>query len=200
MSSRLHDTSYLSPFFRGGDAYSTKRKQVMQVLEQRGVWPDTMIEVGIGMYQLDIFGHVSGPNLASIVHGSLDRAGTFVFERALGVEGARGLCTGKGPITVLPLRIVQQFRLPVSWPDTVMVVSDSSVLRRIPPLSKSHQFPDILLFCRVLDHCLSTKNRVPLGKSSCCSACAPARCATVIPSLKPSLTSRKVERRFIRVN
>jgi hypothetical protein len=123
--SRLEETSYLSPYLKSQDAYANQRKQLLKLMESRGLIPECMTEESIGMYHLDIFGHVSGPNLAVLIHGCLDRFGSYTWERVLGIHQAQGLCTGRGPITVLPRKVVQTFRIPVTWPDAAIIVSVS---------------------------------------------------------------------------
>lgn len=121
--SRLEETSYLTPYLRGNDAYAEKRQKLIKLMESRGCIPDSMTEESIGFYHLDVFGHVSGPSLAAFVHGALDRQGSWTFERFIGIHDAQGLCTGRGPLTVLPRKVTQVFRIPVTWPDAVLIVS-----------------------------------------------------------------------------
>ncbi|PWN31528.1 uncharacterized protein FA14DRAFT_182331 [Meira miltonrushii] len=119
--SRLVETSYLTPYQKGKDAYAEKRQKLIKLMESRGCIPESMTEENIGFYHLDVFGHVSGPSLSTLIHGALDRQGSWGYERVLGIRDAQGLCTGRGPITVLPRKVTQTYRIPVTWPDAVLI-------------------------------------------------------------------------------
>jgi hypothetical protein len=64
---------------------------------------------------------VTGPKWLEYAHTGVDRMGSYIYASVLGEHNVRGVLNGKGPITVLPLSITARYRLPVGWPDSVLI-------------------------------------------------------------------------------
>ncbi|KDN39685.1 hypothetical protein K437DRAFT_270213 [Tilletiaria anomala UBC 951] len=119
--SRQQETSMLSPLHARDDSYAERRAALVNKMIARGLIPESLIELPVLFGHIDLFGHVTGPKWFEFAHTCVDRLGSHIYPPVLGEAGVRGLLTGRGPITVLPLSINARFRLPVGWPDAVLL-------------------------------------------------------------------------------